>query len=178
MSVDAQIAILGCYLAPHAHILLLNLPQEYDRPNSAYMLFYERLGGTPPLAEEAPAQQPPAAADAGAPRPGTPSATTDTDMAVSPAVGVQPAAEASSAAAAPPADAAGGSPQPMAADGGVAAAQVQPDAAAAADPAPAADAGGASQRPYNMPASVFQSVMKDNLQVLQEKHTLTKPYFR
>jgi hypothetical protein len=134
------------------------------------MLFYERLGGTPPLAEDAPAQQLPAATEASAPRPQTPSATADTDMAVSPAVGVQPAAEASSGAAAPPADAAGGSPQPMAADACL-------PATTAAGPAPAADAG-SSQRPYNMPASVFQSVMKDNLQVLQEKHTLTKPYFR
>jgi hypothetical protein len=149
------------------------------------MLFYERLGGTPPLAEEAAAQQLPAATEATASRPQTPSEATDTDMAVSPAVGVQPAAEASSAAAAPPADAAGGSPQPMAADGGLATAggsaaggQPQTAAAAAAGPAPATDAGGPGQRPYNMPASVFQSVMKDNLQVLQEKHTLTKPYFR
>ncbi len=28
-----------------------------------------------------------------------------------------------------------------------------------------------------MPASVYTSVTRDNLQVLQEKHTLTKPYF-
>lgn len=33
-------------------------------------------------------------------------------------------------------------------------------------------------RPYDMPASVYDSVMRDNLQVLQEKHTMTKPYFK
>ena len=148
------------------------------------MLFYERLGGTPPLAEGTPAQQLPAAAEADAPRPDTPSEATDTDMAVSPAISVRLAAEAAGGAAgASPADAAGNSPQPMAADvgppaasGNTAGGAVQAAAAAAA-PVPAADAGG-NQRPYNMPASVFQSVMKDNLQVLQEKHTLTKPYFR
>jgi hypothetical protein len=127
------------------------------------MLFYERLGGPPPLAEETPpAQQLPAAADAAA----------DTDMVVSPAVGLQGVA-----------DSAAGSPQPMAADGGTPAAAGSAvagpaqTAGAAADAAPL-DAGSSGQRPYNMPASVFQSVMKDNLQVLQEKHTLTKPYFR
>lgn len=171
------------WAVPDTACRALRLPQEYDRPNSAYMLFYERLGGTPPLAEDAPAQQPPAAAETDAPRPETPSEAADTDMAVSPAVGVQQAAGTTGGAGASPADAAGGSPQPMAADvsppaaGGSAAGGPVQAAAAVMAPVPAADAGG-GQRPYNMPASVFQSVMKDNLQVLQEKHTLTKPYFR
>lgn len=46
-------------------------------------------------------------------------------------------------------------------------------------PAGAPGGGGAAQteRPYGMPASVYSAVTRDNLQVLQEKHTLTKPYF-
>lgn len=42
------------------------LPQEYDRPNSAFMLFYERIGGSDELSAIT-AMQPSAAAPAEAP---------------------------------------------------------------------------------------------------------------
>lgn len=174
--------------------------QEYDRPNSAYMLFYERPGGAPALPEppsaadqqaiaaavaapETPAAPPAAALDS------LPAAPADTEMTVSPMISPQ-LRDTAAAAAVTAADAAAGSPHPMASNGGggdaaAAAAQFGDTAAAgrtaaatAAVAAASEASASASKRPCGMPASVFEAVMKDNLQVLQEKHTLTKPYFR
>lgn len=83
-------------------LALCLLVQEYDRPNSAYMLFYERLGGKPALPEAAaaaavsaapsaalqPTEAPAASSPAGVPQPAAEAA--DTEMAASPEAGPQP----------------------------------------------------------------------------------------
>ncbi len=117
-------------------LLLLAFLQEFDRPNSAYMLFYERAGSSSPGAATAPAAAPDATSAVAeqpspvqaAPRLLQPPAQQAeagsglADMAVSPAMRRPHAAGALPAAVGAPTAAAEG-PVPMAASGNAAGAQ-------------------------------------------------------
>ena len=167
--------------------------QEYDRPNSAYMLFYERVGADPADAtNEPPSVVDATAADAAAASPAqaqpvaeSRAATEPSDMMVSPAA-ARPAQATATAAAEPMAVSGNGDGAAAVAAKTVAEIAAAETAAEMAAPAAAAgipehgDGGGGSGSglPYGMPLSVYEEVMRANLHCLQEQHTLTKPYFR
>jgi len=179
--------------------------KEYDRPNSAFMLFYERIGGSDVLAAITSAAQPAAPAEAPAAMDATPagvhngSAPRADTSATSPALKEQQQQLAAGAVAAIEA-AAPGDPSTQAAlraavaSEGLALPAGEPMDATASPVAdtearssngsvqPEANAKaadpGRSERPYGMPPGVWSEVVASNLTLLREQHCLTAPYFK
>ncbi|CAI7909379.1 unnamed protein product, partial [Closterium sp. NIES-54] len=149
-------------------------PQEFDRPNSAYMLFYERnaptAAGASTTSTAAMAADAPAATTAT-----TTAATTATGGAVNTAAtaeGLRTTVEAP-AAAAGTAEAAGGGT-----------ATVAPTTTTAITITPCTPCTVAEERadgavePYSIPPSIHHCVWQDNLRFQQESRLLDQTYFR
>ncbi|CAI5960869.1 unnamed protein product [Closterium sp. NIES-65] len=141
------------------NLIKTSSPQEFDRPNSAYMLFYERIAPTAAAATSTTSAAPVAA--------NTTASTTATGGAANTAAtaeGMRATGEAPAAAAA--AETAAGAPTIT-------------TTAITITPCTAAEerADGAVE-PYSIPPSIHHCVWQDNLRFQQESRLLDQTYFR